>query len=123
MKRKAAAQDHRDGMRGSDVVTDWMKNFRRPWPGAPFQMFNSTLPESTRYLSEDATKKFNDWKEERKLNLDNNGLDSEEFRGCARTCKGISAIVKDANPSLKELDFGDLSDQEQDYIWRNILWS
>ena len=109
-------------MRGSDEVTDWKENFRQPWPTAPFHMFNSTLPESTRYLSQDATKKFNGWKEEHKLSLDNESLDSSEFRKCARTCESISAIVKDANPSLKELDFGDLSEQEKDYIWRNILW-
>jgi len=122
MKRPASAQGHRDGIRGSDVVTDWKENFRHPWPAAPFDMFNSTLSESTRYLSPSAIKEFNDWKEERKLNLDNKGLGSSTFRKCANKCESISAIVKDANPSLKKLDFGDLSDQEQDYIWRNILW-
>ena len=122
MKRPASAQGHRDGIRGSDVVTDWKENFRHPWPAAPFDMFNSTLSESTKYLSQDAVKKFNDWKDERKLKLDIKALASDAFRKCANKCKSISAIVKAANPSLNDLDFEDLSDQEQEYIWRNILW-
>jgi hypothetical protein len=57
-----------------------------------------------------------------RLSLSNNFVKSEEFVSCFANCQHLSTVVKLANPQLTDVNFEDISLEEQDYIWMNIFW-
>ena len=104
------------------MSASWKDCFSEPWENAPYLFFNATMPIPKGHLGKDGSERLAQLTNDNRLTLTEKFAESEVFVSCLENCKNLSAVVKLAYPQLKEVDFEDISLEEQDYIWMNIFW-